>query len=196
MRETRKPAWNNWLHCTGSTYGTWLRGDPRGWRSRDHREHVDGDHKQPPPKGKYDELHEQSKQLMKRARVVLNPEQRGIACRVMVEALLYHKVEVLSFCVGAKHWQGLVRFHAPGTILTKDRLARHLMGIAKKRSARYLSDAQLVDRGGVWAKRCRPMPINDRAHQVRVFGYIRDHRKKGAAVWSLDPKDQRALGSQ
>ena len=75
MRETRNAAWNNWLHCTGSTYGTWLRGDPRGWRSRD-REHVDGDYKRPPPKGKYDELHEQSKRLMKRARVVLNPEQR------------------------------------------------------------------------------------------------------------------------
>jgi hypothetical protein len=68
------------------------------------------------------------------------------------------------------------------------------MGIAKKRSARYLSDAQLADRGGVWAARCRPKPINDRPHQVCVFGYIRDHRKKGAAVWSIDPKDQRALG--
>jgi hypothetical protein len=67
------------------------------------------------------------------------------------------------------------------------------MGVAKKRSARYLSDAKLVGRGGVWAARCRPKPINDRAHQVCVFGYIRDHRKRGAAVWSVDPKDQRLL---
>ena len=39
------PAWNHWYHCTAHTYGTWLRGDPRGWRARHHREHVDGDYR-------------------------------------------------------------------------------------------------------------------------------------------------------
>ena len=29
--------WNDWYHCNGNTYGTWLRGDPRGFRERRHR---------------------------------------------------------------------------------------------------------------------------------------------------------------
>ena len=58
--------WNDWYHTTAHTYGTWLRGDARGWRARHHREHVDGDYRNPPPKGKYDALYQYSKSLMKR----------------------------------------------------------------------------------------------------------------------------------
>ena len=39
--------WNDWYHCTTHTYGSWLRGDRRGWRARHHREHVQGDYKNP-----------------------------------------------------------------------------------------------------------------------------------------------------
>ena len=187
------PAWNNWLHCCGSTYGQWLRGDSRGWRARHHREDVVGDYKAPPPHGKYDALYAQSLRLMKRERVKLTPEQRAVACRVIVESLLYHRVEVLAVAVSAKHWHVLARFHELGSILTTDRSARRLMGIAKKNSARALSDAGMVARGGVWALRCRPLPVKSRDHQVRVFGYLRKHRAKGAVVWSVHPTDTRLL---
>src|SRR4029079_6566514 len=43
--------WNAWYHVTNHVCGSWVRGDPRGWRSRHHREHVDGDYKNPPPTG-------------------------------------------------------------------------------------------------------------------------------------------------
>ncbi len=181
----RSAAWNNWLHCCGSTYGAWLRGDSRGWRARNHREHVDGDYKSPPPPGTYDKLLAQSQRLMKRQRVVLTPEQRAIACLIMGEALLFHTVELVDLCVGAKHWHALVRCHPPGSILTKDRMTRHLLGLAKKHSARFLSDARLADRGGVWALRCRVLPVHDRQHQLNVARYIPAHAKKGAVVWSL-----------
>src|SRR4051794_17420788 len=101
--EVMADPWNNWFHCCGSTYGAWLRGDPRGWRARHHREHVDGDYKNPPPKGKYDRLYEYSKKLMKRERVELTPEQREHACRLMAEALQFHHVELIDLCVGKKH---------------------------------------------------------------------------------------------
>jgi hypothetical protein len=35
-------AWNDWYHVVSHVYGSWLRGDPRGWRAVDHREHVEG----------------------------------------------------------------------------------------------------------------------------------------------------------
>src|SRR4051812_22286516 len=64
VRSIVMEAWNDWLHVSGSTYGTWLRGDPRGWRSRRHREHCEGDYKNPPPKGEFDEEFERSKELL------------------------------------------------------------------------------------------------------------------------------------
>ena len=53
----RMAAWNNWYHVNGNTYGTWLPGDPRGWRERGHKKHVDGDYKSPPPAGSGDAMH-------------------------------------------------------------------------------------------------------------------------------------------
>src|SRR3954469_8997801 len=67
--------WNNWYHCTTHTYGTWLRGDPRGWRARHHREHVIGDYKNPPPRGMYEKIFARSKSLMKRDAVRINRDE-------------------------------------------------------------------------------------------------------------------------
>src|SRR2546425_7588419 len=66
----------HWFHVTTHTYGTWLPGDPRGFRTRHHREHVEGDYKNPPPKGAYDKLWQRSKDLMKRHPVYLTIPQR------------------------------------------------------------------------------------------------------------------------
>ena len=63
MDDSRK-----WFHCTTHTYGAWLYGDPRGFRTRHHREHVEGDYKNPPPKGKYDRQYQRSKKLLKQRR--------------------------------------------------------------------------------------------------------------------------------
>src|SRR2546421_12413905 len=124
-------AWNGWYHCTGSTYGAWVRGDGRGWRSRKHREHVMGDYRNPPPKGKYDALSKRSLQLMRRERVVLAPEQREFACGAMVDALIEREVEVIALCVGAKHWHGLLRFRDPVKHRGVNRDANVLIGQAK-----------------------------------------------------------------
>src|SRR5438094_10641351 len=96
--------WNNWVHVTGSTFGTWLRGDPRGWRSRHHREHVEGDYRNPPPRGMYGELFQRSKESMTREGVELSWDARVLACRKMVQALRFHYAEVADFCVGKIHY--------------------------------------------------------------------------------------------
>ena len=41
--------WNFWYHVGSNTKGTWLTGDPRGFRSRHHREHVEGDYRRLSP---------------------------------------------------------------------------------------------------------------------------------------------------
>src|SRR5687768_10994638 len=51
--------WNDWYHVMGNTYGTWLPGSPKGFRTVMRKLHVPFDYKRPPPKGRYDKLHEQ-----------------------------------------------------------------------------------------------------------------------------------------
>lgn len=76
---TGKAPWNDWYHCMGHTYGTWLPGDPRSFRTRHHREHIVGDYKNPPPPGMYDKRHAKAKSLMTRPAVFLSDEQRAAA---------------------------------------------------------------------------------------------------------------------
>jgi len=63
--------WRNWYHCMGNTYGTWLPGDPKGFRTRHHDAHVEGDYRFPPPPGYYDALFERSHDLMPRDAVFI-----------------------------------------------------------------------------------------------------------------------------
>lgn len=103
-------AWNGWYHVNGNTFGTWLRGDARGWRARHHREHVEGDYKNPPPPGTYDGLRASSRRLMKRDKVWLTAPARDLACRELVASLLCHGIEVIALAVDDHHFHLLARF--------------------------------------------------------------------------------------
>jgi len=52
-----------WYHIILNTRGTWLPGDPRGFRSQSHKIHSSGDYKHPPPKGEHAGLHHYSKMI-------------------------------------------------------------------------------------------------------------------------------------
>lgn len=181
-----------------------MRGDPRGWRARHHREHVEGDYRNPPPPGEYDELHERSCRLMKRDPVFLDPTHRRIACAAMGETLTYHGAELIDLSVGKTHFHLLARFVALGTDVARPgveipglppdrecdahdlhkRIARHYVGIAKKRSARLLTDCGRLPRGGVWGIRSAICMVHNRSHQLQVVRYIQSHAQDGAALWS------------
>src|SRR5262245_49122155 len=79
--------WNFWFHVGSNTKSTWLHGDARGFRTRHHREHIDGDYRNPPPHGKYDEKLQRSMSLLKNPPVVLTREQCLVVCRTMAQAL-------------------------------------------------------------------------------------------------------------
>lgn len=178
--------WENWLHCNGNTYGTWLRGDPRGWRSRHHREHVEGDYKNPPPAEMYDALHAQSKTLMKWSPVILTPEQRRVACLALAEALLlFHQVELVDVCLTAKHWHILARFTPWGEPPVQKREPRRLIGLAKTGANKKLKDAGIPVENSAWGEKCRCKPIEDAQHFANVKLSIPKHIREGAAVDSL-----------
>ncbi len=191
-------AWNGWYHLNDSTYGTWLRGDARGWRARHHREHVEGDYRNPPPDGIYEELRARSESLLKREPVKLAPSARPIACGAMVERLTKVGCETLACAVDDHHFHVLARFdlplidpNTPKPIWLRTRHApiyayiRHVMGQAKASSTFALVEQGLAQEGGVWAHRFKITAIADRAHQLAAFNYILAHRDQGAATWSF-----------
>ncbi len=160
----------------GITYGTWLYGDPRGFRTRHHREHIPYDYKHPPPPGLYKAKYERSQRLMPRPPVRLSPVQRRLAVEYFVASLQKDRIELVVLAIDRIHFHLLARFpdHAP----------RHWLGIAKKESPHHLK-AHGGPVGGIWGTRTQCVPVKDRAHQVAVANYILAHARHGAAVWRL-----------
>jgi hypothetical protein len=194
--------WNNWYHAMMGTFGSWLPGDPRGWRERHHRRHVDGDYRHPPPPGVGDHLHDRSDDLMRRPPVTLPPEQRVVVCRALAQRMIELGAEVVELSVSAKHVHALVRFRPltppqnPGIAMPglcpenslqdgRDPLPRHMLGLAKKHASHVLRQMNLrTDPGGIWAVRSKLEPVKDREHQLNVVSYIRRHESQGAVLWS------------
>ena len=166
-------AWNGWYHVNGNTYGTWLPGDKRGWRSRHHKVHVDGDYRYPPPPGTYDALHDHTQSNLSQPPVHLDRRQRQIVGESLVEMFRRQEVELLALSMDAIHFHLLARFG--------NRPARTVVGRAKKHATFILK--KLGHEGRVWTKRARVLPITDRDHQINVFNYIRGHQSKGAWTW-------------
>ena len=104
------PAWNHWYHLVANTHGTWLPGDPRGFRTRGHREHVEGDYKSPPTAAYAWRLHH-SRREMKRDAVRLSDEAREVAVEAIRVAMLdVHRLEILAIAVSSQHLHVLGRF--------------------------------------------------------------------------------------
>jgi hypothetical protein len=67
---------------------------------------------------------------------------------------------------------------------------RHWIGVAKKESSHYLKVEGLAPVGGLWATRCKCLPVRDREHCGNATDYVLDHVTRGAAVWqpsAVDP---------
>jgi hypothetical protein len=191
--------WGDWFHCMGNTYGTWLPGDPRGFRTRHRKIDVPFDYKHRPPKGMYDELHDHSKKLMKRDAVYLETAaQRVRVCDEFSASLTRREFEIAILSVDRVHFHLLARFplHDP----------RKWVGIAKRESSHYCKQIGDAPDGGIWAAACECKPIADRKHWQAARNYIADHAERGAALhqgtvrpalpiptmpdlWDFDPND-------
>jgi len=91
------------VHVTWGTYGSWLPGDPRGFRTRRHRTHVEGDYKNPPPPGIYEGLHNYARAKLRKPPVVLPQDLRptvGLAC---LEQFAKEDARVYALSVGGEH---------------------------------------------------------------------------------------------
>ena len=169
-----------WHHIIFNTRGSWLTGDPRGFRSRNHRKHSDGDYKQPPPIGQHSGLY----------RVVRANSRPAVSiplalCSRIGQAVLGKCAEqghrVLVIAVDAHHVHLLMQ-------LPVDRKeVKRLVGTWKQKGSHAVRD-ELP--GTIWSKSCDPIRITDRQHHERVFHYILDHAQNGAWVWTYRDKEE------
>ena len=167
---------DRWYHCTGSLFGNWLPGDPRGWRSRNHRLHVPGDYRQPPNPATFAEIHARSLSLRHKPAVWLSIVQRRVVCRAWGEALNHYGLAFGEIAIGSRHWH-LV-------FACADRKPKTWVGRLKAWSVKRLQDHGCRPTGTVWAQGCRAGPIQNEAHLTNTRRYIADHFNQGAAVWS------------
>lgn len=163
-----------WFHLIISTYGSWLPGDPRGFRTRHHREHVEGDYKSLPPEGMHARRHHESQQRMRQDGTVISAEFRSVIGEALRDRLQLAGGDVLAVNCGGQHTHIQVQ--------QDDGDARIPLGHAKRHATFVARDAGFV--GKLWAVRGKVVRIWDRAHQKNVYRYILDHVHEGAWVWS------------
>jgi hypothetical protein len=164
-----------WYHIITSVYGAWLYGDSRGFRTRHHREHVEGDYKNPPPPGTYNDGLLRSRSLLKQSPVVIPAPLRPVVGNAIREKLEALGSLVVCLSVSGQHLHVLAK--------TEIMHARERMGIAKKHA--WFEVRQHGWKGKLWAKRGKELPVKDRPHQLNVYYYILRHAREGAWVWSL-----------
>lgn len=163
-----------WFHFVETVYGAWLYGDARGFRTRHHREHIEGDYRNPPPPEKYAQKLERSLESLKQPPVVLTPEWRPVMGTAIRDKLQDLGAFVLCLAQGGQHLHALAKL-PPGTD------ARIWMGLAKKHS--WFEARDRGWKGKLWGKRGKELPVRTRSHQVNVYRYILKHAAQGAWVW-------------
>jgi REP element-mobilizing transposase RayT len=136
---------------------------------------VEGDYRNPPAKGTFEKLYEQSRRAMKREEVRLSREVRRMALDAFVEKLVEKEIEVIVACLDDHHVHLLARF--------SDHNPRHWVGMAKRNAAFAVRAVEEGAAGGIWSKKSKCEPVRDRAHQVNVVRYIVAHGRRGAEVW-------------
>jgi hypothetical protein len=167
-----------WYHCTGSLYGNWLPGDPRGWRSRNHRIHVEGDYQTPPEAGRFTHIHRRSAALLKHPPMWLALDQRETICRAWAEGIEHYALAGGAIAIGSRHWHLLFG--------CCDGQPCVWIGRLKSWSLKRLQGYGRCPAGKVWAAGSRAEPIRDTSHWWNAKRYIERHRKQGAAVWAHD----------
>jgi len=162
-------------HITWGTYGSWLPGDPRGFRTRHHRQHVDGDYHHPPPPGTYNGLHTHVRRCLKQPPVLIPRDLRETVGRGCLDRFAAEGVAVAALSIGGAHAHAAVECPAIGL--------KQMVGRVKKVSSHGVRERLP---GRLWQGGCRPVRVRDASHWRNVIDYIAAHAP-GAWVW-LHPK--------
>jgi REP element-mobilizing transposase RayT len=164
-----------WRHVIINTFGTWLHGDERGFRSRKHRIHSSGDYRDRPPPEEHAGLHEFQKAHARRE-VTIDRSRRRTVGQALLTALLHRHYRILALAVGKVHAHALVEL--PESLAT----VKAIVGDAKRKSSRA-AKTQLP--GTVWASGGTFKMVKDDDHLRRANDYIMYDQGLDAWTWSF-----------
>ncbi|MEM9415587.1 MAG: hypothetical protein AAGA29_08950 [Planctomycetota bacterium] len=167
----------SWYHLVLHTHGSWLHGDPRGFRTRKHRIHSSGDYKNPPPRGEHAKLHAYQQQRSSTAVHIPHALHATVGKAILGKAnKLQHRSAALS--VGPTHAHLLIELPADYEA------AKRITGQLKQAASHAVRDTLP---GKVWAAGGKPIEVNDASHHRRVYVYILRHHTEGDWTWSIKP---------
>jgi REP element-mobilizing transposase RayT len=158
-----------WWHLILTTPGSWLPGDPRGFRSRGHRINSSGDYQNPPPRGEHAGLYHPHHTRSKKP-VIIPELWRSEIAAFLLQKLKTLEVQTLARAIGAQHAHILIE-----DSVDKD-VVRRLAGKLKQHSSHAVNDAFP---GRFWASDLKAVRIRDQKHQRNVFHDILDHVNEG-----------------
>ena len=165
-----------WYHVIIATRGTWLPGDPRGFRNSFHRIHSSGDYKNPPPVGEHQKLNEYFKKIAAHE-VTIPFELREIVGMAMLRSLQLHDNRCLAMAVAKTHAHLLLE--CVNSRIEIKKLASRLKQVSS-RSVNGMLPGVLWARGGDYN------PAEDKNYQQKVYYYILNHGKKEKTwVWNF-----------
>lgn len=167
--------WGNWAHVIINTHGSWLPGEPMGFRNRNHRIHSSGDVDHPPPPSEHEGLLRYSHSRSRGAVCIPASQRRPIAVAIAEKLhALNRRVRIIS--VSASH------AHILADVGPDD--AKPLVGKVKQAASHRVRDALP---GKIWSDGCHVERVHDEARYRNTVIYIAAHEDEGAAIW-VPPK--------
>ena len=165
-----------WWRVDIGTYCSWLPGDRRGFRNRDHRIDSSGDYKNPPPPQEHEGLRNYNEARCPGPVVIPRHIRLKVATKI-AEVLLSAGHRVLVVSCADRHG------HIVAELPIDERAFNHAVGIAKCRSS---GAARSVLPGRVWGRDDKHDMLHDRAYQLNACRYVRNKQGPRAAVWCVD----------
>lgn len=178
---------HGWFHVEIWAYGGWLPGDPRGFRSKEHRVHSTGDYRNPPPVWEHRGLYDAAKQAVRGRAISFTSDQRPLIGTLCVKWCETQSVGLLAVAVGQRHGHLFMNLPLAETDRTVGRMKRYVSREAGRADERL--------RGQIFAKSGEPRRVETRGHAHRLMPYIVDkHAAEGAWTWSDPERFARLIG--
>jgi REP element-mobilizing transposase RayT len=163
-----------WRHVTINTYCSWLKGDPRGFRAKDHEIHSSGDYKNPPPEGEHEGLHDYFKERAAHEVHILYASRKTIG-QALLRFFRDQRIPVLALAVAHVHGHALVE------LIDDPKRIKSIVGEAKRVSSRAVRKEL---HGKVWSRGCGYKRVRNRGHQQNTHDYIVYDQGPEAWTWS------------
>jgi len=168
-----------WYHVIVTTYGAWLYGDARGFRTRHHRQHIDGDYKNPPTDD-YSEIELRSRESLEQDAVSLTPYWQPLVGNALYAEFTRLGAFMSAIAVAMQHVHLLAKMPSG--------CQRHWPGRAKRKVTLVLRQQGWL--GKLWEVRSKAIPIRDVSHYENALRYILAHAEHGAWTkqWTAEPE--------